>query len=104
MRISEWLDEREADNVEVSTIELPADIAFEDAPDETLYFEEINPCGVFCRQDHPFATVERYGDWYVSRGRDSRVGLHSSQGEWQLITRDAALALRTARSRIESPP
>ncbi len=78
-------------------------LAFEDELDGTIIFEEINPCGIFCRQNHPFATVERYGDWYVSRGRDREAGLHSPAGKWQMITRNQALALRTAKGRIESP-
>jgi hypothetical protein len=45
--------------------------------------------------------VERFGDWYYSRGQDRSAGLHSAEGKWQLITRDKALALRTAKAHIE---
>ena len=38
MKISEWLDEKQAEKVDVSQIELPKDIAYDDAPDETVFF------------------------------------------------------------------
>lgn len=101
MRICEWLDQQEADNVDVSNVELPADLLFDDQPDETIYFEEINPCGILCSENHPFATVERFGHWYYSRGQDRKAGLHSSAMKWSLLTRDKSLALRTAREHIE---
>ncbi len=101
MRISEWLDQQEADNVDVSQIELPTDLLYEDEPDETIYFEEINPCGILCSKNHPFATVERFGRWYYSRGQDKEAGIHSSQMKWTLITRDKERALRTAKAHIE---
>jgi hypothetical protein len=103
MRISEWLDEQEAEGVDVSGIDPPADLLFEDRPDETIYFEEIKPCGIFCKENHPFSTVERFGDWYCSRGQDRKAGLHSPEMKWKLFTRDRTLALRTAEQHIESP-
>jgi hypothetical protein len=106
MKVSEWLDEQEAQGVDVSEIDPPTELLYEDRPDETIYFEEIKPCGILCRENHPFSTVERFGDWYCSRGQDRRAGLHSSEGEWKLFTRDRSLALRTAHGHIESgvPP
>jgi hypothetical protein len=101
MKISEWLDEQEAEGVDVSEIAPPEDLLFEDWPDETIYFEEIKPCGILCRGNHPFSTVERFGDWYYSRGQDREAGLHSSEREWKLFTRDRALALNTAKAHIE---
>jgi hypothetical protein len=101
MRVADWLDQQEAENVDVSQIELPADLLYEDEPDETIFLEEINSCGILCRGNHPFSTVERFGDWYYSRGQDRSAGLHSAGGKWQLITRDKALALRTAKAHIE---
>jgi hypothetical protein len=47
---------------------LPNDLSYDGAPDETAYFKEINPCGIFCTGSHPFSTVERFGHWYYSRG------------------------------------
>jgi len=101
MTISKWLDEREAEGADVSQIALPADLAFDEGPDETIFFEEIKPCGFFCQENHPFSTVERFGDWYVSRGQDKKAGIHSTGMEWKLITRDKELAVRTAKSHIE---
>jgi hypothetical protein len=101
MRISEWLDQQEADNVDVSQIDLPADLLFDDQPDETIYFEEINPCSILCRENHPFSTVERFGHWYYSRGQDKKAGLHSSESKWKLFTRDKSLALSTAKAHIK---
>ncbi|MBE0597918.1 MAG: hypothetical protein IH614_11670 [Desulfuromonadales bacterium] len=101
MRVSEWLDQQEADHVDVSGIDLPADLLYDDQPDETLYFEEINPCGIFCKKNHPFSTVERFGHWYYGRGQDREAGLHSSDMKWKLLTRDKSLALTTAKAHIE---
>jgi hypothetical protein len=101
MTISEWLDEREAEGLDVSQITVPADLSFDEGPDETIFFEEIKPCGFLCRKNHPFSTVERFGHWYICRGQDKMAGIHSSGMEWRLITKDKDLAVRTARSHIE---
>lgn len=101
MKISDWLDQKEAENVDVSQTELPADMAFGEDPDETIYYEEVKPCGLFCTENHPFATVERFGHWYYSRGQDKSAGIHSSEMKWRMFTRDKNLALQTAKARIE---
>ena len=101
MKISDWLDKQVAENVDVSEITVPADMAYDDDPDETIYFEEIKPCGVFCTENHPFSTVERFGHWYFCRGQDKSAGIHSSEMMWRLFTRNKDLALRTAKAHIE---
>ena len=101
MTVSDWLDEKVAEKVDVSQIELPANMAYDNDPDETIFFKEMNPCGLFCTEHHPFATVERFGHWYLSRGQDKKAGLHSSQMHWRLFTKDKNVALQTAKERIE---
>lgn len=101
MKISDWLDEKEKEQVEVAQLELPADLAFDHSPDETLFFQEMNPCGLLCTENHPFSTVERYGHWYHSRGQDLKAGIHSPKMKWSLFTRDKALALQTAKDHLE---
>jgi hypothetical protein len=101
MTISEWLDEMEAKSADVSQIALPEDLAYDEVPDETIYFKEINPCGFFCTGNHPFSTVERFGSWYCSRGRDMVAGIHSSGKDWRFFTRDRELAIKIAKSHIE---
>ena len=101
MKISDWLDAKEAEGVDVSQIVLPANMAFDEGPDETLYFQEIHPCGFFCTENHPFSTVERFGHWYYGRGQDKQAGIHSSAMKWRLFTKDKEKALQTAKSHIE---
>jgi hypothetical protein len=101
MSISSWLDEKEAEGVDVSQITLPDDLAYDESPEETIFFQEIRPCGILCTENHPFSTVERFGHWYYSRGQDKKAGIHSSGMEWKLFTRDRDLALKTAKSHIE---
>lgn len=101
MKVSDWLDEKVLEKVDVSQIVLPANMAYDDDPDETLYFEEINPCGLFCTENHPFSTVERFGHWYLSRGQDKKAGIHSTEMQWRLFTKDKNIALQTAQKRIE---
>ena len=101
MNISDWLDEKEAENVDVSEIVLPRNMEYDEDPDETIYFKEIKPCGLFCTENHPFATVERFGHWYCSRGQDKKAGIHSSDMKWRLFTKDKNIALQTAKERIE---
>jgi len=43
MKISEWLDQEEAKGLDVSQIMLPDDLAYDEVPDETIFFKEINP-------------------------------------------------------------
>jgi hypothetical protein len=101
MKISDWLDEKEAEKVDVSQIVLPKDMSFDEAPDETIFFEEIKPCGLLCAENHPFSTVERFGHWYCSRGQDKKAGIHSSTMMWRLFTKDKEVALQTAKAHIE---
>ena len=83
MSISGWLDEKEALGFDVSQIVLPDDLAYDEAPEETIFFQEIRPCGILCTENHPFSTVERFGHWYYSRGQDKKAGIHSSGMEWK---------------------
>ena len=101
MNISDWLDEQAAKHVDVSQIDLPKNMAYDNDPDETIYYKEIKTCGIFCTDHHPFATVERFGHWYYARGQDKKAGMHSTAMRWRLFTRDRELALQTARDRIE---
>lgn len=101
MSISEWLDKKEAQGMDVSHIALPADMTAYEEPDETVYFQEIRTCGVLCTGDHPFSTVERFGHWYYSRGRERESGPHTTRAPWWFITKDKDLAIAEARSRIE---
>jgi len=101
MNISNWLDEKEEENVDVSQIVLPTDLSYDEAPDETIYFKEIKPCGLLCTDNHPFSTVDRFGHWYYCRGQDKKAGIHSSRMKWRLFTKDKDTALQTARSHIE---
>ena len=101
MKISDWLDEKEAENLDVSQIELPTDMSYDEFPDETIFFEEINPCGLLCKDNHPFSKVERFGRWYCCRGQDKKAGVHSSEMKWRPFTKDKDLALQTAKAYIE---
>lgn len=65
------------------------------------FFEEINPCGIFCAGNHSFYTVERFGHWYYCRGQDKKAGIHSSEKEWSFFTKDRDFAIKTAKSHIE---
>lgn len=40
MKIANWLDEKEAEGLDVSHIELPDDLVYDEAPEETIYFKE----------------------------------------------------------------
>ena len=100
MKISQWLDEQVKANVDVSQIDLPTDVSFDEDSDETIFFEEINPCGILCTKDHPFSKVERYGHWYLCKGQDKQAGIHSTKMKWRLFTKDKNLALKTAKERI----
>lgn len=101
MSISDWLDEKELEGVDVSQIVLPNDLAYDEGPEETIFFQEIRPCGILCTGNHPFSIVERFGHWYYSRGQDKKAGIHSSGMEWKVFTRDRDLALNVAKSHIE---
>lgn len=101
MNISEWLDKKEAEHVDVSQLVLPAEMAYDEVPEETVFFKEFKPCGMLCIGNHPFSTVERFGHWYLARGQDRKAGIHSSAMKWRLFTRDKDLAIRTANAHIE---
>ena len=83
------------------TISLPRDISYEATPDEIVFFQEINSCGLLCSGNHPFSKVERFGLWYLFRGQDKKADIHSSKMKWSLFTKDKNLALQTAKAHIE---
>ena len=103
INLAEWLDDMAASGKDMSVLKLPEDLAYDTDPDEILFFQEINPCGFLCSQEHPFATVERFDHWYYARGRDKGETLHSAepQNEWGLFTKDEQLAIATAKMHIE---
>ncbi len=101
MNVSDWLDEKQAEHADLSQIPLPQEIFYDSEPDEFLFFAEINPCGAFCKENHPFASVERFGHWFYARGQDKQAGIHSTEMNWRLFTRDKAQALQTAKALIE---
>lgn len=103
MKISDWLDEKEKEIGDVSQIDLPRDLAFDEAPEETIFFKEINPCGMLCAENHPFSTVERFGHWYCARGQDARAGIHATGMKWHLFAKDKALAMQAANSHLKNP-
>lgn len=102
MRISEWLDMKEAEGVDVSSMTLPQELSYDEAPDETVYFKEARPCGILCTGNHPFSTVERFGHWYYSRGQDRKAKLHSDEMRWGFFTRNRDIAIGAAKAHIES--
>jgi len=102
MKISEWLDMKEVEGIDVSNIILPNEMSYDEVPDETIYFKEARPCSILCSGNHPFSTVERFGHWYYSKGQDRKARIHSDEMRWSLFTRDRDLAIKTAKSHIES--
>jgi hypothetical protein len=102
MKISEWLDVKEAEGIDVSNIILPNEMTYDEVSDEAVYFKEIRPCSILCTGNHPYSTVERFGHWYYCRGQDKKAKLHSIEMRWSLFTRDRDLAIRTAMSHLES--
>jgi type II secretory pathway component PulL len=101
MDISEWLDKKEAEGVDVSQIVVPDDLLYDAAPDEVVFFQVVNQCSILCSKNHPFSTVERFGHWYYCRGQDKKAGIHSTGKEWWFFTRNKDLAVKTAKSHIE---
>jgi hypothetical protein len=101
MKISDWLDQRAAENSDISQIDLPTDLSYDEEPDEMVFFEEINHCGILCSKNHPYSNVVRYGHWYYCTGQDKKAGAHSSTMMWKLVTKDRQLALKTAKQHIK---
>lgn len=100
MSISRWLDKKEAEGIDVLQIKVPEEMLNEEAPAQTVYFKEIRLCSILCTGDHPFATVERFGNWFYCRGRDQEQGSHTTKPQWWLWTRDIEMALKTAKTHI----
>ena len=101
MKISEWLDQQIREGVDVSKLEVPKEMFFKEDPEETIFYEEIKPCSLFCTENHPFSTIERYGHWYCCRGQDKAAGIHSTEMKWKMYTQDKDLAFQIAKSHIE---
>ncbi len=101
MNISQWLDKKEAEGIDVSQIVLPDDLANDESPAETIFFKEIRTCTFLCTGSNPFATVVRFGHWYYCRGRDKENGPHTTKPQWRMFTKDKNLAIKTAGEHIQ---
>lgn len=99
LSVSDWLDKKEAAGVDVSQIELPENMAFDEDPDEMIYFKEARPCSFLCTENHPFSKVERFGHWYYCQGQEKKAGIHSAKMKWRLFTKIRSM-LSTLRKRI----
>ncbi len=62
-------------------------MGYDEDPDETIFFEQMNPCDLLCTENHPFATVERFGHCYYCRGQEKKAGIHSSKMKWMFYKR-----------------
>jgi hypothetical protein len=100
MKISDWLDEKMAEGMDVTRVTMPPEMSYDQSPDEMVYFKEHKPCGYFCAQNHPFSKVERFGNWYACKGQDRKAGIHCSDMTWHLFTKDKQLALKTAKAHM----
>ncbi|MGA9109609.1 MAG: hypothetical protein ACLPSL_08810 [Smithella sp.] len=80
---------------------MPDNLSYDEAPDDTIFFKEINYDGILSAADHPYSTVERFGHWYYCRGRNKAAGIYLLGPEWRLFTKDKDLAIKRAKSRIE---
>ncbi|HCY83530.1 MAG TPA: hypothetical protein DHV36_00170 [Desulfobacteraceae bacterium] len=101
MKISEWLDDQQANGKDTAHIELPRGMLHDDDPDEMVFFEEYKPCGYFCAENHPFSSVVRFGHWFYCKGQKKAAGIHSEKMTWHLFTKDRDTALKTARENME---
>lgn len=45
MKISDWLDEKEAEKVDVARISLPKNMVFDEDPNETVFLQRKIPAG-----------------------------------------------------------
>jgi hypothetical protein len=88
MKISEWLDKKEAEDIDVSQITLSDSLSYEEAPDDTIFLKAINHDGILSIAHYPFSTVECFGHWYYCRGRNKATGIHSSGIEWRLFAKE----------------
>ena len=76
-------------------------MSYDEDPDETIYFKEINPCGILCEGKHPVLPLTVFGHWFYGRRQDKNALIHSSGMGWQLFTKNTDLALKIAKDHIE---
>jgi hypothetical protein len=72
MSISEWLDKKDSEGVDVSHIRVPDDLAYDEVPDETIYFKQIRPCGILCPGNHPFPLSSDSDTGTIAGGKTRR--------------------------------
>jgi len=100
MKISEWLDKKEAKALMYLKSHCPIASLMNDEPDDTIFFKDMNHDGSFLP---PIIRFYCRALWalVLLPGRDSVTGNHSPGIEWRLFTKDKDLALKTAKSHIE---
>lgn len=101
MKVIEWLNVNVSEGDDITPLHIPHHLLVNDDPDEILYYKEVNECGLFCQENHPFAKVERYGHWYRIFGQDKRASKHSDEMTFDVVTKDKVKALQMAQNHIE---
>jgi hypothetical protein len=84
---------------DVSEIDPPADLLYDDRPDETIYFDEINSCGILYRTITPFPPSSGSA-MVLCPGQDRNAGLHSAERN-EAVHQGQIVALSTAKAHIE---
>jgi hypothetical protein len=70
---------------------LPDDLTYNEDPKRTIFFDEVNPCGILCKGNHPYSIVRRFGHWYSCEGQDREAGIHSSALGWRFLQKTGDL-------------
>ena len=55
-------------------------MSYDEDPDETIYFKEINPCGILCEGKHPVLPLTVLATGFMAEGRIKMPG--SILQEW----------------------
>ena len=101
MNISEWLDKKEAEGIDLSQIELPDDLLYDASPDEVVFFSGGATLQHPLLEKSPFFYRRALRALVLLQGPGQEAGIHATGMEWRFFTKNKDLALKTAKSHIE---
>jgi hypothetical protein len=99
MKISDWLDEKEAEKLDVSQIALPDDLSYDKVPDETIFLRRLIFAGFSVQAIIPFLRSSALDTGIIVEVETRRPAF--TRQEWRFFTKDRDLAIKTAKSHIE---
>ena len=101
MKISDWLDEKEA-GAQMYRNGIPKEMSYDEgALQMKLFISKQDRVRLLCTENHALFYGEHFGHWCYCRGQDKKAGIHSSEIRSGLFTKDKDVRIPNCETHIK---